>query len=308
MSTDAPPPDDAAPSPDHPPTESASASEAAADDTGAGGAAAPADDAGAELPEKEAREVVAGRRHRDVMARLGQVGTRVDELADGVARVSGLHTELAVVVSEDLGPRLDGLWEVCREEIGQLRTAVAELLAEQEKQKNPPVDWIAMTEEQAAKQWPVLARWIGERLVPWYELTRADLPDCWALHRPVVVELSWLRSAHVQSYLDHTHPHITAEWHARWRPFVVARIKEAIDGKCRPGEHHPVHGPTMSGPPTEATPPNGVAQRAQLALPQHWWPFYQQAYYDDLAFRRERTARGQLNWTPPPPPPSSSGS
>ncbi|MDN5933010.1 MAG: hypothetical protein L0I24_18415, partial [Pseudonocardia sp.] len=183
-----------------------------------------------------------------------------------------------------------------------------ELLAEQDKQKNPPVDWIAMTEEQAAKQWPVLARWIGERLVPWYELTRADLPDCWALHRPVVVELSWLRSAHVQAYLDHTHPHITAEWHARWRPFVVARIKEAIDSKCRPGEHQPTYGPTMSSPAEEATTttPGGVAQRAQLALPQHWWPFYQQAYHHDLAFRRERTARGDLNWTPAPPPPSGS--
>lgn len=306
MSTDAPPPDDADPLPDH---LTESAVESASDDTGAGGAPSPADDAGAELPEQAAVEVVAGRRHRDVMARLGQVDTRVDELAADMARVAGLHTELAVVVSEDLGPRLDGLWEVCREEIGQLRTAVAELLAEQDKQKNPPVDWIAMTEEQAAKQWPVLARWIGERLVPWYELTRADLPDCWALHRPVVVELSWLRSAHVQAYLDHTHPHITAEWHARWRPFVVARIKEAID-KCRPGEHQPPHGPAMSSPAAEATTTasGGVAQRAQLALPQHWWPFYQQAYYDDLALRRERTAGGQLNWTPAPPPPPSSGS
>jgi hypothetical protein len=37
-------------------------------------------------------------------------------------------------------------------------------------------------------------------LVPWYELTRDELPDCWALHAPVVVELSWLRTTYVQAY------------------------------------------------------------------------------------------------------------
>ena len=37
----------------------------------------------------------------------------------------------------------------------------------------------------------LLARWVGETLVPRYELTRNELPDCWALHPPVVAELSW---------------------------------------------------------------------------------------------------------------------
>ena len=75
------------------------------------------------------------------------------------------------------------------------------------------MDWAGLTEEQAKAQWPILARWVGEVLVPWHELTRDDLPDCWALHRPVVVELSWLRSTYVQAY----HPRSPPTWRGSGR-------------------------------------------------------------------------------------------
>ena len=88
-------------------------------------------------------------------------------------------------------------------EFGRLRGEVDVLLSdcqEQEKTKNSPVDWASLSEEPAAEQWPILARWIGEILVPRYEATRNELSDCWPLHPLVVAELSWLRTAHVQAY------------------------------------------------------------------------------------------------------------
>lgn len=51
-----------------------------------------------------------------------------------------------------------------------------------------------MDVEAARAEWPRLVRWIAEVFVPWYEVTRDELPDCWALHRRV--ELSWLATAH----------------------------------------------------------------------------------------------------------------
>ena len=63
--------------------------------------------------------------------------------------------------------------------------------------------------------WPILARWVGEVLVPRYELTRDDLPDCWALHPPVVAELSWRRTAYVQADLTRSSPQLGADWHTR---------------------------------------------------------------------------------------------
>ena len=78
-------------------------------------------------------------------------------------------------------------------------------------------------------QWPILARWVGEVLVPRYELTRDELPDCWALHPPVVAELSWLRTAYVQAYLPRSPPQLAADWHTRWRPAVLTRIRELIN-------------------------------------------------------------------------------
>jgi hypothetical protein len=100
-------------------------------------------------------------------------------------------------VSEDLAPWVKALQQLVTEEFGRLRSEIDVLLAERQEQnktKNPPVDWAALSEEQAAEQWPILARWVGETLVPRYELTRNELPDCWALHPPVVAELSWLRA------------------------------------------------------------------------------------------------------------------
>jgi hypothetical protein len=137
-------------------------------------------------------------------------------------------------------------------------------------------------------QWPILARWVGDVLVPRYELTRDELPDCWALHLPVVAELSWLRTAYVAAYLTRSPAQLAADWHTRWRPAVLTRIKELIKAdECTPGRHTP-----RSGPVIEVDAPNGALPRTQPAEPQCWWPFYDRAYHIDLAMRRARAAAG----------------
>jgi hypothetical protein len=228
---------------------------------------------------------------------LASVGEQLQELGEQVAQTSARHTDLAAAVSEDLAPRVSGLKQVFTEELGQLRGDVDVLLnerKEREKTKNAPVDWAALTAEQAAVQWPVLARWVGGVLVARYEVTRDELPDCWALHLPVVAELSWLRTAYVQAYLSRSPPQMAADWHTRWRPAVLTRIRDVVNvHECVPGKHVPRRGMTV-----EAAAPNGTMPRTQLAEPQFWWAFYDHAYHLDLAARRTRAAAGAVDWSP----------
>lgn len=250
-----------------------------------------------ELAAAEAR--VAARREQDLRARVQAIGAQLDTLR-------AQHAELAAAVSEDLAPTLAALEQTATTELGQLRAHVTELheaLEQEQRVKNPPVDWIGMSADQARQEWPKLARWLGEVLVPSYEITRDQLPDCWALHTPAVIELSWVRSAHRQSYLAHVHPHITGEWHTRWLPHLLTRLAQLIDSrKCRPGEHRPELGAplTVPAPEPHAGQPAPLP-RAQLAMPEHWWPFYAHAYQADLARRAARVADTGRTWTPAPP-------
>jgi hypothetical protein len=228
---------------------------------------------------------------------LASVGEQLRELGEQLGQATARHADLAAAVSEDLAPRVGGLHEVLTEELCQLRGDVDVLLAERkerEKTKNVPVDWAALTAEQAAVQWPVLARWIGEVLVPRYEVTRDELPDCWALHPPVVAELSWLRTAYVQAYLSRSPPQMAADWHTRWRPAVLTRIRDVVNvHECAPGKHAPRRGTTV-----EADAQNGTLPRTQLAEPQCWWAFYHRAYHLDLAVRRTRATAADMDWSP----------
>jgi hypothetical protein len=53
-----------------------------------------------------------------------------------------------------------------------------------------------MTPDHAATVWQDLAHWIDDVPIPWFQITPEELPDCWAMHPPAMMELSWLRSAH----------------------------------------------------------------------------------------------------------------
>jgi hypothetical protein len=49
-----------------------------------------------------------------------------------------------------------------------------------------------------------------------------------------------------------------------------------------------------------AATPGAAMPRAQLADPQHWWPFYERAYQHDLAVRRARATAGKHSTGPWP--------
>ena len=272
------------------------------------GEGAPGDPSASATARQAADEaVVNARRIRELRAMTGQLGeqvaattTQLDAVAEQLKQTGRRHTDLAATVSEDLAPRVNALQQLVTEEFRRLRGDIDVLPSERQEQnktKNPPVDWAALTEEQAAEQWPILARWIGETLVPRYELTRDELPDCWALHPPVVAELSWLRTAYVQAYLTGSPPQPGADWHTRWRPAVLTRIRELIKpDECSPGKHAPRRGSA----PIQLGAPNGALPRTQLAEPTCWWPFYDRAVHLDLAIRRARAGAGELNWSPLP--------
>jgi hypothetical protein len=248
--------------------------------------------------------LVTARRLRELRDTTGHHGeqlvsivAQLRELTEQVQRTGRRHADLAAAVSENLAPQVGGLHQVLTEELGQLRGDVDVLLTERterDKTNNAPVDWASLTEDQAAAQWPILARWLGEVLVPRYELTRDELPDCWALHPPVVAELSWLRTTYVQAYLPRSPAQLAADWHLRWRPGVLTQVREWMKpDECSPGKHVPRRGTRVELPAH-----NGVLPRAQLAEPQCWWPFYYRAYQLDLAVRRTRAAAGKLDWSP----------
>ena len=246
----------------------------------------------------------AGRPAAMDIGRVRELRTTIEQLAAQLAAITTqltetgrLHADLAAAVSEDLAPRVDVLQKLTNAQFGRLRREVDVLLSERrqrEKVKNPPINWASLTAAQAAAQWPILARWIGEVLVPRYDLTRDELPDCWALHPAIVAELSWLRTAYVAAYLTRAAPSLAADWHTRWRPAVLARIRELINPEeCLPGRHAPRRGKPLQVPAQVAP-----LSRTHLAEPSCWWPFYERAYKLDLAWRRSRAADGELDWSP----------
>jgi len=209
-----------------------------------------------------------------------------------VTRFTAAHNALARVLDNEVRPGLATL--------ASLKAQLDELAHSLNTPVPRPVHWPALSAAQAGAQWPILADWIAEVLVPGYELTRAQLPDCWALHPPAVIELSWLRSAHIHAYQPSAPPALAAEWHCRWRDAVLDRLAVIIPTTlCRPGEH--LRNQPTSNPPTTTntaprrlepwdtghahhSPPLGAA--GQRAERHHWQDFYQQAVHADLARRR----------------------
>lgn len=247
------------------------------------------------------RARVAERRARELREHVERIDQQVTDLAGQIATARSNHADLAATVSEELAPNLAAFMELATPELAKLRSEVDSLLTAAEKAKNPPVKWISMDAKQAQQQWGRLARWIAEEFVPWYEITREELPDCWALHQPVVLELSWLFIAHRQAYLTHSHPHITGEWHARWRPFVLDRIKDETK-QCRPGKHQNQDGTPLALEASIAgTAGSPSAARTLLADVEYWWPFYAIAYHRDINQRLARVDYDGNSWTPAPP-------
>lgn len=208
----------------------------------------------------------------------------VERLDDLDRRVSDLTSAVAEVL-----PRLEDLADGVAEARGRLDAESSSLSGS----TFTPVHWPSLTAEEAAVAWESLGHWVGAVLGPWYGVTRGQLPDCWALHRRAVLELSWLRTSYVVAYSSKASASMAAEWHSRWLREALAAVSKAIPEQlCRPGFHLVVGGrraPAPS-PAASASPEIGAGRRYidprhEVTEPRHWRPAFDHAVRLDLAAR-----------------------
>ena len=193
---------------------------------------------------------------RRISDRVEDLYTRCDQLTD---------TLIATVL-----PRLDSITTDTAAQLAEHSDQVQQLLDSLTTHRaTEPVDWPAMNVEQAEVAWKTLADWIADTLVPWYEITRDQLPDCWALHRPAVIQLAWLHHTYRHAHDPGAGPRATADWHTRWLPAVLRTVREAIPQRgtrtCGPGHHLVDESERARRHPTSFLPPAG-----SRAVPTAW--------------------------------------
>lgn len=235
------------------------------------------------------------------LTRLGELlADNADLLAQLAPRVGSLDSEVA-----DLGERLDALTDGGGP--GTSTTA-----------------WPSLPSLAAEKEWAELATWLDDVLGPFYGITRRQLPDCWAVHPRVVVELVWLRRCYVAAHTPTAPATLSADWHTRLLRDALADIAEAIPARvCGPGRHQtpeddqhqheryaqpprqPARQPGWEpGPPPapygrpahDPQPPAydvvaaGLGASNQVISREHWGRFYDHAVREDLDRRRKGEA------------------
>lgn len=223
-------------------------------------------------------------------AEVTSLAAHLRRLADRVDQLDACYDELTDIVAEQVLPQLT-----------EHTTRVQELVETVNCDCDGPVDWTTMDAERAAIEWNALSRWIEQTLVPWFEITRNQLPDCWALHRPAVIELAWLHNTYRAAHRPDAAPHLAPEWHTRWRPAALRAVHDAIPRRgsrtCGPGQHlisedervrrqfPREHRPGFPGVPV-SVPSDELADRGC------WQHFLDQAVTADLAWRRSSAGRG----------------
>lgn len=136
------------------------------------------------------------------------VGERVDTMGADVAQLGAL-----VPAVEKLAGTVQQLGSV----VEKLEAVPPAALA----------DWLSLGPEEAEERWRELAYWVQHTLVPGYGITRALLPDCWPMHRPAMVHLSWLYATYRQAYAPGANPSLAAEWSTRW-------LRDGLDSISHP--------------------------------------------------------------------------
>jgi hypothetical protein len=165
--------------------------------------------------------------------------------ANGVAReaaVAGLAREVEGLrqTVQQVGPlskQVEDLARVVQDLAAQVATAPAG--------GNAAVSWLALPGEQE------LAREVLNGLCGWLRVVFlrypdgvAALPECWLWHPDVVEELLWLMRTWCSAYEDAEASVLRAgDWHDRYRPGVVKRIKQAtascsLENHLPGGSHH----------------------------------------------------------------------
>jgi hypothetical protein len=162
-------------------------------------------------------------------------GTAQTEAGASEAAMAGLAREVEGLrkATNELGPlsmRVEDLARVVQD--------LAAKLAETPAQRNPAFSWLAMPAD------PETTREVLDGLCPWlqevflrYPDGAVALPECWLWHPDVVEELLWLMRTWLAAYEDEdASPLRAGDWHDRYRPGVVKRIKAAT-ARCSLENH-----------------------------------------------------------------------
>jgi hypothetical protein len=230
-------------------------------------------------------------------------------------RIDGVRHAASSTVMQ-LQPQLTDV----QAELGLLRGEVTGLRTSQPQITTVPVNWPTLPTVAAEAAWEALGQWVQEVLGGWCEVTRDQLPDCWALHRPALMQVSWLWTSHTEAYQPHSRSHAAAEWNTRWLDAALDKIKKVIPAsQCRPladqpGQHlvhgldaqqhhdrklrqhasYALYSDTTSTPDPrrpDLTPPRAgvISSPGQQTIHKEFWqPYFEQAMQTDLAARRRR--------------------
>ncbi len=147
------------------------------------------------------------------------------------------------------------------EELGQLVTRLAEATTAATTNGTADEGVVSWIDADLDPHDPSVAEAIVTRLAHWVggvflRYPDAKLPDCWLWHPEVVEELLWLHQAWLAAYADGARITAAADWHDRYRPGVVARIKSTAD-MCALDDHQPGklrHRPARPAPVLDALP------------------------------------------------------
>jgi hypothetical protein len=230
-------------------------------------------------------------------AELTALAAHLRRLAERLDDLDTRSGQLTDTLTNQILPQLNQLRADTTDQLAHHTRQVQHLLDTLTPYTTPPADWSTMDADQAATEWDTLAHWIAHTLVPWHDITRDQLPDCWALHRPAVLELAWLHHTHRAAHQPGAPAHLTAEWHTRFKPAALHAIRDAIPRRgirtCGPGHHLTTdtqrihHQPTPQPPPYPADTPATLPTN-QLAERHHWQHLYTQAVTADLSLRQTR--------------------
>ena len=169
-------------------------------------------------------------------------------------------------------------------EVLGLITTLADRVAKLEAKASAPTpdrlwDWTSMDRVKAETAWNTLRGWVEYILVPWYDRLgenqeartnrpggkerkpRLRIPPCWAWHRDVVVELSWLCQDWISLYrLQQGSPAKAGDWHSRYLPGALHRIRNtSTAAKCEV-RHELLEG--IADAPDEPVGEDGDVERA----------------------------------------------